>query len=267
MAKTTTAVTLNDLQRMIATEVSIEAHVIAMACDPVLTGAVEKASMLMLSAKQVTVTDQVSCDRANDILNEAKSGQAAVESAMKGHAEFGNRVHKSFTGYRGYLTDQFEDVQNAVAPKITTWLRKQREAAERAQQEAARLQRQTELELQRKAREAMEEGRVRDAKDLQAAATIVPTMPIPQAAPIQMQGTTVRSKWVGSVDEGGLMKIIQAIATGKIPLYYLYRGEQRPILEVVEAVLAGQVSMHGQSLNIPGVSVYEDTILARSGGR
>lgn len=213
----------------------------------------EQALTVIERAKIVKITDQPSYDSATSLLlNE-------IIPFRKKWKDYWETLRvPAYKAYQGIL-DKFKEGDapaEAAERQVKAEIRRWDDEQERIQQE---LQRKAQAEAERQA----EEERLRAAivaeesgANEQEVAAIVDAPVAVVAAPVaptyaKVSGISKRDNWKAKVTD--LKALVKAVAAGKVPIEYILPNEQ---------ALNARAKADKQTLNIPGVVAWNDSVIS-----
>jgi hypothetical protein len=220
-------------------------------------------------AKAIEVTDDLTFAQAGEALRQIKTVAKSLEAtrtAMKSPVlEAGRQIDAFFKAPAGQLADAEGSLKKRISAYTAEQERKRREAEEAARRERERLAReQAERDRAERDRIAAAEEAARiatEASPMDEAPAVAKPEPIPAApAPepvalpeiAKVKGISTRQ--VAKARVVSIVDVVRAAAAGN--------PEAFAILAIDSAALNGLVRKHGTTLSIPGVEVFEETIVA-----
>ena len=226
------------------------------------------AGALRQSIETLAVVDAESFELAGSIVVTCKNKIAEIKKHDKYKKLDGvrDRLHKTWRETVALLASvpaPWQGIIDILEPRMVKWLQQQgaiEEAAQRKRdaEEAARL-----------SKIAAEAEALRDRGEMKAAAQIEAAPPPPMAV-IQPSVPTVaglqpKLPWAAEVTD--LKALVEAIALGKVPLWYEVAsstGDKDSLLVVNDALLQAMARRLQGDLKLPGVRAFQRVQFARS---
>jgi hypothetical protein len=225
------------------------------------------ADRLQIAIKSLEVTDEDSFTRAAEISGTCKDRIKKIENFFEDDKNTAHKLHASICSKIKDLSAPFRKVLEACEVQMKPFRIKQ-EQDKREAEDAIKVNGQAaQEELIAQAKLLRREGRIAEAKELEATAGMITTdVVLPDAKP-QVEGMNERWKLKGELIPGtGLMQLVTAIAEGNYSLMQTIEvAGQRievPILEINPVVVKYWVEKLGEDANIPGVRVVPDVNFA-----
>lgn len=215
---------------------------------------VDGAQMLMLAAGLV-VEDSASFEVAGTIVTNCAERIRERKAYWKATKATADRAHKSVCALEAEDCKDYEDARDLAEQKMEPWIRLKRLETMQDQKQIDAAADTAQADLAARVRELRREGRMSEARELEAQASEI-VAPILASDIPQVEGLHLREPWKGSLDN--MMELLAAIHNGKVPLMHTVRvrGEDReePIVYVSDRVLNHLASTLRESFDIPGCS-------------
>lgn len=188
-----------------------------------------------------------------------------AEDFLKAETQSAYQTHRMLTSKRKALVEGGEAIKDAIEERMRVY---------RLNQERLRLEASNSLsatiaasaaDYDRKIQELREEGRMREANELEQQVSAMPHATIPNVAPV-VDGITESWPWSFTIDD--IMPAIVSIASGKLHLMQEMSDSKgkvthEPLVVFNEKVLRYLAARLEDKFDIPGVSVFQNVRFSR----
>lgn len=201
---------------------------------------------LALACLPPALKNDADCQEAGSFLTKIKSAEARVHEVFDPQVDAAHKAHKAAVALRQKFLDPLQQRERQFKSLIADYHREQERAARALREEEERKARIEKNRLEAEAKAKMEAGdfagakeNIRQSMDVQedTARSLEALRPTPK-----MAGVAVRKTWRAKV-----------VDPEKVPREYWVIDEKK---------IAAVVSATKGSLQIPGVEIYEDTVIA-----
>lgn len=218
------------------------------------------AARLALVIEKLEVADDASFRRAGEIRGIAAARVKAIEDEFEQDKKLAHATWKSITERIGRWTLPYKTLIEEVDKKLKPYLQAVEAATKQAEENLRAAGEAEKKDLIDQAKRLRREGKIREAKELEAqAGSVEVDVTLPDASP-SVEGLQDRRTWVVKMDN--LMELIVAVAEGKCPLMHTVtvQGKQKelPILEVNMSVMNHLVKKLQKDMRIPGAHAEQE---------
>ncbi len=219
---------------------------------PIKTRAIEVTNGVLDSANALVVDSDESYKTAIDLETTIKKGKKSIVEWFKGSIARWDEGHKAELDKRNRYTGVLDEALPIVSDKIIAYDTEQKRLADiesaRIQEEA---QERADAETLQEAEHLEASGDLAGAEQVLAEGPKV-TAPVIQQATPKVKGHTITTTWKGkvpTVENGNLLKLVKAIAEGKVSV--------SAVLPNMTVINQNARAMKA-ALDWPGVETYPD---------
>jgi hypothetical protein len=210
-----------------------------------------QAIALKAEADSFEIVSQEAYNLANDFGRKIKQSMKTIDDYCDPVIDAAHKAHKAACDQKKALYAPFEAAKKIIDSKQIAWYRAEQEKARELQRKAdEEAQKKAEDEALANAQALQDAGMDIAAEEVLAAPVVVPKVTV--AEPMRAGGESFRDTWKAEVLD--LMSLVKAVAAGTQPLAYL---------EANMSTLNKAASAFKGSVQIPGVKIVSETILAR----
>ena len=210
-----------------------------------------QALALKTEAEGFEITSQESYNLANAFGRRIKQSMKTIDDYCDPVIEAAHKAHKAACDQKKALYAPFEAAKKIIDSKQIAWYRaEQARAAEERRKAEEEARKKAEEEALARAQELQDMGMNEAAEEAISQPVVIEKVTV--AEPVRAGGESFRETWKAEVVD--LMALVKAVAAGTQPLAYL---------EANMPVLNKAASMFKGSVQIPGVKIVSDTIIAR----
>ena len=210
-----------------------------------------QALALKTEAEGFEITSQESYNLANEFGRRIKQSMKTIDDYCDPVIEAAHKAHKAACDQKKALYAPFEAAKKIIDGKQIAWYRaEQARAAEERRKAEEEARKKAEEEALARAQELQDMGMNEAAEEAISQPVVIEKVTV--AEPVRAGGESFRETWKAEVVD--LMALVKAVAAGTQPLAYL---------EANMPVLNKAASMFKGSVQIPGVKIVSDTIIAR----
>ena len=197
-----------------------------------------------------SVTNAEECQKAADVLREAKNSVKALEDRRKAITQPLDTAKKSVMNLFRPATDALSRLEKILKPKIANYYAEEERKRKAAEAEAEARARKERERLEKRAEAARDKGDVEKAENLEVqAATTVATAPATTEA--KATGVSVRKIWKAKVTDP--VALCKEIAAGNIP---------PTVLDFKQAELNKIASTWQNNREFQGLTIYPENSVA-----